>query len=217
MQPAENWGPTHKNIERLQRRSITSANASRKNSSVRIAKDPTVLNSSNNNQPSAPNAAKQAQSNGNSHAAAGSSTNGALPQLNNKAAALNGGPPSKIQPGSRPPASGGILHHNNGDCSSSSSELTTVTPTNLSQKSNPHCSIIMDEASTKLSHPLASKGGAPPVDQTAMNSKPTKPRIPSTSDSAGSFDNPSFDVAYVAKPKVPLSKQDSDKNKETKI
>ena len=41
MQPSENWGPTHRNLERLQRRSISSANqTSRKNSSVR--RDPTT-------------------------------------------------------------------------------------------------------------------------------------------------------------------------------
>ena len=46
MQPSENWGPTHRNLERLQRRSISSANqTSRKNSSVR--RDPTTTTTAN--------------------------------------------------------------------------------------------------------------------------------------------------------------------------
>ncbi len=61
MQPSENWGPTHRNLERLQRRSISSANqTSRKNSSVR--RDPTTTTANTGTTTSASSSLKLNQS-----------------------------------------------------------------------------------------------------------------------------------------------------------
>lgn len=238
MQPSENWGPSHRNLERLQRRSISSS--SRKNSSVR--RDPTagtgtttstsstvklqqqqqqnlLQNPKQNLQPLAqPLNSILIQSNG---ANSKADTQKSAPK---SVSILNGGPSTKAVPLSKakanrpspltmmptlPPPSNYTGSGNSGNGGDCSSSSSELTTVTPTNLSVKSASHVVV---------LEGGGGSGGHTPTFLKSKPGEP----SSSQKKSFDNPFFDSVggYRQQPTQPhqlASRNNSDANKETRI